>query len=76
MQCRQAHKHRKTCKACNDKSKCTHEHAVLDDKKPKGLRISINTKHIPPEDIAAWHGGIQFLGPSAFATGLGPLVGR
>lgn len=95
MQCRQAHKHRKTCKACNDKSKWTmlelahgslimlpseyndtHEHAVLDDKKPKGLRISINTKHIPPEDIAAWHGGIQFLGPSAFATGLGPLVGR
>jgi hypothetical protein len=69
--CKQAHKHRKTCKACGDKSKWillqpehgslitipdsynnSHEHAVLDDKGPKGLRISINTKHIPPEDIA------------------------
>ena len=29
----------------------THEHAVLDDKEPKGLRISINTKCIPLEDI-------------------------
>ena len=29
----------------------THEHAILDDKEPKGLRISINTKCIPPEDI-------------------------
>jgi hypothetical protein len=27
-----------------------YEHAVLDDKEPKGLRISINTKCIPPED--------------------------
>ena len=30
-----------------------YEHAVLDDKEPKGLRISINTKCIPPEDAAA-----------------------
>ncbi len=30
----------------------THEHAVLDDEEPKGLRISINTKHITAEDIA------------------------
>jgi 2OG-Fe(II) oxygenase superfamily len=30
-----------------------YEHAVLDDKVPKGLRISINTKCIPPEDAAA-----------------------
>jgi hypothetical protein len=70
--CKQAHKHRKTCQACNDKSTWTllqpahgslitlpsqyndtHEHAVLNDKKPKGLRISINTKHIPPELIMA-----------------------
>lgn len=29
-----------------------YEHAVLDDKMPKGLRISINTKCIPPEDAA------------------------
>ena len=29
-----------------------YEHAVLDDKVPKGLRISINTKCIPPEDAA------------------------
>jgi alkylated DNA repair dioxygenase AlkB len=29
-----------------------YEHAVLDDKEPKGLRISINTKCIPPEDAA------------------------
>jgi hypothetical protein len=28
-------------------------HAVLDDKEPKGLRVSINTKCIPPEDAAA-----------------------
>lgn len=75
--CKQAHKHRKTCKACKDKSKWillqpehgslitlpdsynnTHEHAVLDDKRPKGLRISINTKHISAEDIAAGNGYI------------------
>lgn len=31
----------------------SYEHAVLDDKGPKGLRISINTKCIPPEDAAA-----------------------
>jgi hypothetical protein len=30
-----------------------YEHAVLDDKEPKGLRVSINTKCIPPEDAAA-----------------------
>ena len=30
-----------------------YEHAVLDDKEFKGLRISINTKCIPPEDAAA-----------------------
>jgi alkylated DNA repair dioxygenase AlkB len=30
-----------------------YEHAVLDDKEPKGLRISIDTKCIPPEDAAA-----------------------
>ena len=30
-----------------------YEHAVLDDKVLKGLRISINTKCIPPEDAAA-----------------------
>ena len=30
-----------------------YEHAVLDDKEPKGLRLSINTKCIPPEDAAA-----------------------
>jgi hypothetical protein len=29
-----------------------YEHAVLNDKEPKGLRISINTKCIPPEDAA------------------------
>jgi hypothetical protein len=29
-----------------------YEHAVLDDKVSKGLRISINTKCIPPEDAA------------------------
>ena len=29
----------------------THEHAVLDNKEPRGLRISINTKHITQEDI-------------------------
>ena len=29
-----------------------YEHAVLDDKEPKGLRMSINTKCIPPEDAA------------------------
>jgi len=29
-----------------------YEHAVLDDNDPKGLRISINTKCIPPEDAA------------------------
>jgi hypothetical protein len=29
----------------------THEHAVLDDREPKGVRISINTKHIGLEDI-------------------------
>jgi alkylated DNA repair dioxygenase AlkB len=29
-----------------------YEHAVLDDKEPKGLRVSINTKCIPPEDAA------------------------
>jgi len=29
-----------------------YEHAVLDDKQPKGLRVSINTKCIPPEDAA------------------------
>ena len=28
----------------------THEHAVLDDEFPCGLRISINCKHIPPPD--------------------------
>ena len=75
--CKQAHKHRKTCAVCNDKSKWTllqpehgslitlpgsyndtHEHAVLDDKGPKGLRISVNTKHISPEDIAAGNGYI------------------
>jgi len=75
--CKQAHKHRKTCEACNDKSKWillqpehgslitlpdsynnTHEHAVLDDKGPKGFRVSINTKHISPEDIAAGNGYI------------------
>jgi 2OG-Fe(II) oxygenase superfamily/Domain of unknown function (DUF4326) len=32
-----------------------YEHAVLDDKEPKGLRISINTKCIPPEDAAEGH---------------------
>ncbi len=77
MQCRQAHKHRKTCEVSNDKSKWillqpehgslitipdsynnTHEHAVLDDKEPKGFRISINTKHISAEDIAAGNGSI------------------
>jgi hypothetical protein len=76
-QCKQAHKHRKTCGACNDRSKWTllepahgslitlpseyndtHEHAVLDDTGPKGIRISINTKHIRPEDIAAGNGDI------------------
>ncbi len=76
-QCKQAHKHRKSCESCNDKSKWTlleaghgslitlpseynntHEHSVLDDKEPKGIRISINTKHIPPEDIAAGNGYI------------------
>jgi len=36
----------------------THEHAVLDDKEPKSLRISFNTKHIPPEDIADGNGYI------------------
>lgn len=75
--CKQAHKHRRTCTACKNKSKWTllqpehgslitlpdsynntHEHAVLDDKGPKGLRISINTKHISPEDIAAGNGYI------------------
>jgi alkylated DNA repair dioxygenase AlkB len=75
--CKQAHKHRKTCEACNDKIKWTllqpvhgslirlpneynntHEHAVLDDKGPKGFRVSINTKHISPEDIAAGNGYI------------------
>lgn len=30
-----------------------YEHAVLDDKEPKGLRVSINTKCIPPEDAPA-----------------------
>src|ERR1035438_2751904 len=30
-----------------------YEHAVLNDKEPKGLRISINTKCIPTEDAAA-----------------------
>jgi hypothetical protein len=30
-----------------------YEHAILDDKEPRGLRISINTKCIPPEDAAA-----------------------
>jgi hypothetical protein len=30
-----------------------YEHAVLDDKEPKALRISINTKCIPAEDAAA-----------------------
>jgi hypothetical protein len=35
--------------AANDR----YEHALLDDKEPKGLRISINTKCIPPEDAAA-----------------------
>ena len=30
-----------------------YEHAVLDDKDSKGLRMSINTKCIPPEDAAA-----------------------
>lgn len=30
-----------------------YEHAILDDKQPKGLRISINTKCIPPEDAGA-----------------------
>jgi alkylated DNA repair dioxygenase AlkB len=34
--------------AAND----SYEHAVLNDKEPKGLRISINTKCIPPEDAA------------------------
>jgi 2OG-Fe(II) oxygenase superfamily/Domain of unknown function (DUF4326) len=29
-----------------------YEHAVLDDKEPKALRISVNTKCIPPEDAA------------------------
>lgn len=29
-----------------------YEHAVLNDKEPKGVRISINTKCIPPEDAA------------------------
>jgi alkylated DNA repair dioxygenase AlkB len=29
------------------------EHAILDDAEPKGLRISINTKCIPPEDATA-----------------------
>jgi hypothetical protein len=29
-----------------------YEHAVLDDKGSKGLRISVNTKCIPPEDAA------------------------
>jgi alkylated DNA repair dioxygenase AlkB len=29
-----------------------YEHAVLDDKEPKGLRMSINTKCIPPEDAS------------------------
>ncbi len=75
--CREVHKHRKTCKACKDKSKWTllqpehgslitlpdsynntHEHAVLDDKGPKGFRVSINTKHISAEDIAAGNGYI------------------
>jgi alkylated DNA repair dioxygenase AlkB len=77
IKCKQAHKHRTTCKACTDKSRWTllqpehgslitvpdsynntHEHAVLDDKEPKGLRISINTKHISQEDIAAGNGYI------------------
>ncbi len=30
-----------------------YEHAVLNDKEPRGLRMSINTKCIPPEDAAA-----------------------
>jgi hypothetical protein len=73
--CKQVHKHRRNCKACNDKSKWillqpehgslitipdsynnTHEHAVLDDKGSKGMRISINTKHIALEDIAGGNG--------------------
>jgi 2OG-Fe(II) oxygenase superfamily/Domain of unknown function (DUF4326) len=29
-----------------------YEHAILDDKEPKGLRVSINTKCIPLEDAA------------------------
>ena len=76
-QCKQAHKHRKTCASCNDNRRWillepahgslitlpseyndTHEHAVLDDKESKGLRISINTKHIPPKDIPAGNGDI------------------
>jgi len=32
----------------------THEHGVLDSKKPCGLRISINCKHIDEDYIKAW----------------------
>ncbi|MFZ0736963.1 MAG: alpha-ketoglutarate-dependent dioxygenase AlkB [Candidatus Acidiferrales bacterium] len=35
----------------NDEANETVEHAILQDKGPKGLRISINTKNIRPEDV-------------------------
>jgi hypothetical protein len=44
-----------------------YEHAILDDKEPKGLRISINTKCIPPEDAAAGYVPREFRVAGGFA---------
>lgn len=43
----------------------THEHAVLDDRRPRGLRISVNCKTLSPADLAR-------LVPVPFVRELGP----
>jgi hypothetical protein len=51
-----------------------YEHAVLDDKEPKGLRLSINTKCIPPEDAASGYvpRELRIAGGSALERGPKP----
>ncbi|MGA8224326.1 MAG: DUF4326 domain-containing protein [Candidatus Acidiferrales bacterium] len=54
----------------------TVEHAILQDKGPKGLRISINTKNIRPEDVKAVEGaGVTRLVPDQSGSASDALLG-